>query len=309
MRLVKVAAPEGKAAEIAQLAFGVGIGQVSTTQEVVYHDDGSSETKDVVNVDTATPKAKAFVEAVLSAPFFDRQKYSINIREPRAIYGREHPSRVTRPFALPETDLLEELWQFSHVTLSFVGRVLVGSLLLAFGMVQANLLFMIAGLLFLPFLPLILAMGFGTLAREWRLVGQGLLAFVVGTGLILLGGVIIGLLTEPPLKFQEFNPMLTSILFSVAVGIAAALATSDDVGRREMIGLAASSQVAIIPAWLGVSLVFGFPRTDTGSPVQRSLTFLINIVAIIVTSLITYALIGMRGSPLRRAAEGSTKEG
>lgn len=308
MRLVKVAAPEGKAAEIAQLAFNVGIGQVSTMQEVVLHDDGSRETKDVVNIDTATPKAKAFVEALMSAPFFDRQKYSINIREPRSIYGREHPSRVTRPFALPETDLLAELWQFSHVTFSFVGRVLIGALLLSFGMVQANLLFMIAGLLFLPFLPLLLAMGFGTLGRQWRLVGQGFVAFVVGTALILLGGVIIGLLTEPPLKFQEFNPMLTSILFSVAVGVAAALATSDDVGRREMIGLAASSQVAIIPAWLGVSLVFGFPRTGTGSPAQRSLTFLINICAIVVTSLITYVIIGMCGSALRRASE-STEEG
>jgi hypothetical protein len=300
-----VQAPAGKAEEIAQLAFGVGISHVSVMQEVVHQADGGRETKESVNADTSTPQAKAFIDAVMSAPFFDPQKYSINVREPRTIVGRVRPARLTWPIVLPTIDLFEELWQFSHVTFSFVGRIFIGGLLLAFGMVQGNLLFMIAGLLFLPFLPLVLAMSFGTLTRQWRLVAQGFLAFVVGATLILLGGVVIGLLTEPPLRFQEFNPMLTSVLFSLAVGVAAALASSDDVGRREMIGLAASSQIAIIPAWLGVSLVFGFPHTDAASPTQRLLTFLINIAVIIFVSLVTYALLGMRGSALKSFVEGA----
>ena len=39
-----------------------------------------------------------------------------------------------------------------------------------------------------------------------------------------------------------------------AVGIAAGLATVDDVGRREMIGLAATAQIAI-PSRLGLDCV------------------------------------------------------
>lgn len=52
-------------------------------------------------------------------------------------------------------------WQFGHVTASFVGRFLVGALILSYGMTKNNLLLIMAGLL--------LAIGFGALSRGWRL--------------------------------------------------------------------------------------------------------------------------------------------
>jgi len=44
---------------------------------------------------------------------------------------------------------------------------------------------------------------------------------------------------------------------SLALGVAAGLATSDDVGRRELFGLAAATQVAILPVWFGIALGTG----------------------------------------------------
>jgi Domain of unknown function (DUF389) len=305
MRLVRVKTPEGKGADVAQIAFDAGIEQVTIHQQQVLKVDKSQETKDVVDVETATPTAKSFVDAVMSAPFFDAKEYSIAIRQPRAIVSREKPQKVTWPLVEPSVDIYEELWQFSHVTYGFIGRVLIASLLLAYGMIEYKLLLMIAGLLFLPLLPLLLAMGFGLWTRQWRLAGQGLFAFVVATLLLIGGGALVAWMTDPPMKYNEHNTLLVSFLISLAVGIAAGLATVDDVGRREMIGLAATAQIAILPVWFGVSLVFGFPVMDSATPKERALAFLINVATIIVAAFGTYALVRMRGEGLRRFAESS----
>jgi hypothetical protein len=98
---------------------------------------------------------------------------------------------------------------------------------------------------------------------------------------------------------------LVGFLISVGVGIAAGLATADDVGRREMIGLAATAQVAILPVWFGISFVFGFPVMDSATPGQRALSLTVNVVTIVVAAFATYALLRMRGEGLSRFTENS----
>jgi len=140
MRLVRVKAPEGSGVEVGQVAFGAGIAQVTTHQQQVRRASGETETKDVIDIETATPKAKVFLDALMAAPFFDVEKYSIAVRQPRAIVAREGPLKLTRPLVEPTVDIFEELWQFSHVTYGFVGRVLIAAMLLAYGMIQSQLL-------------------------------------------------------------------------------------------------------------------------------------------------------------------------
>lgn len=300
MRLVKVKAPEGKGRDVAQVAFGVGISRVSLHREQILSSDRRDETKDIVDIDTSTPKAKAFIDALTAAPFFDAAEYTISTRQPRSVVSHEGPRELTWPLVEPTADIFEELWQFSHVTFGSVGRVLIAALLLAYGMVEYKILFIIAGLLFLPLLPLLLAVGFGLWTRQWRLAGQGFFAFAVATALLVAGGALVALVTHPPLKFNEHNSLLTGALISLGVGVAAALATGDDVGRREMIGLAATAQLAILPVWFGVSLVFGLPTADSASPAQRALGFGVNACAIVLAALATYALLRMRGEGVRQ---------
>lgn len=299
MRLVRVKAPEGRAGEVARIAHEAGVPSVTVSQMRSLNSDGSEETKDVIDVDTATPKAKRFVESLMSAPFFDAEKFSIAIRQPRSVVSRERVRELTWPIVAPSADIFEELWQFSQVTPSFAGRVLIGASLLSYGMMEQNLLLMVAGLLFLPLLPTLLAVSLGLLSRQWRLAGQGLFAFAVATVLIVAGGAIVAAVVGPPLRFNTFSGMATAAVISTLVGAAAALADADDVGRREMIGLAATAQVALIPAWLGISLVIGFSQAvDPTPPPQRLLTFAVIVAAIIVASTITYAVLGLRGRGL-----------
>ena len=87
--------------------------------------------------------------------------------------------------------------------------------------------------------------------------------------------------------------MLVGWLISLAVGVAAGLANTDDVGRREMIGLAATAQIAIIPVWFGICFVFGFPSTVNQDEItNRALGFGLNVLTIIFASLATYVLLG-----------------
>jgi hypothetical protein len=44
----------------------------------------------------------------------------------------------------PSVDLMEELWQFSHITYGLIGRVLISAGLLAYGLIEQKLLLMIA---------------------------------------------------------------------------------------------------------------------------------------------------------------------
>jgi len=293
MRLVKISAPKGKGENIAQTAFSAGIEKVSIQTAESRRASGESQMRDVVDVETSTPKAKHFIDALLAADFYNSEEFSIAVRQPRSIISSDSLRELTKPLVVPATDIFEELWQFSHITVGFVGRNFIAACLLAYGLINQQILLMIAGLLFLQLLPLLLAIGFGAWTQKWKLVGQSASAFVVAVILLVLGGVSVAAVSNPPLKFDEFNTLLVGFLISIAVGVAAGLANSDDVGRREFLGLAATAQIAIVPVWFGICFVFGFPATTGQDEVTtRALGFGLNILTIIVASLTTYILLG-----------------
>jgi hypothetical protein len=299
VRQVTVTTPEGKGADIAKIAFAVGISEVSVHPVRAIKSDGAEILNDHLEIETATHLAKAFAEELITRPFFNREEYSVTLRQPRSVISSQNVSSLTRPVVEPTTDLFQELWQFSQVTFGFVGRIYLGALLLAFGIIQYQLLFIIAGLLFIPLLPMMLGIGFSVWTRQWRLLGQCIFALAVALALLLAGGVTVALLTYPPLQYLESNSILIGMMISVVVGVAGGLATADDVGRREMIGLAATAQVAIIPVWFGICFVFGFPAANPAPAKQRVLSLLANIATIAVASCLTYAMLRMRGDVLR----------
>src|SRR3954453_14595810 len=151
MRLITVRAPEGHGDAVIGIAFDTGISEVSLHHAQVRRAQESSAQQEVIEIETSTPKAKDFIEALMVAPFFDPTQYALSIRHPRSLIGQEHPESETYPMAMPTLDVFEELWKYSHITWSLVGRVLMAALLLAYGMIELNLLVMIAGLLFLPY--------------------------------------------------------------------------------------------------------------------------------------------------------------
>ncbi|MDQ6786282.1 MAG: hypothetical protein M3033_05625 [Acidobacteriota bacterium] len=308
MRLIKVSAPQGRGSEVAQIAFDAGIGEVSVSQAETRGAQGKVEPKELVDIQTSTPKAGEFIEKFLTSSIYNADEFSINVRQPRAVISKASASELTVPFVEPAIDVLEDLWQFTHVTTSFLARNFIAACLIAYGMIQQQTLLMIAGLLFLPLLPVLLSISFGAWTRQWKLVGQAALAFLVTIVLLLAGGALVALISSPPLRYNEFNSPAVGFLISLAVGVGAGFATTDDVGRRELLGLAATAQIVLIPVWFGISFVFGFSQTENSSHIaERALAFVINASTIIVVALATYALLRFKRNTFERWSGGKVE--
>lgn len=292
MRLIKVSAPSGMANKIAEIAFSAGIKSVSIREEQYLTPSGKSETKQAIDVQTSTPKSKRFIDNLLNADFYNPQDYAISVRQPRSIVSDENINELTRPLAEPVVDIYQELWQFSQITAGFVGRFSIGAALLAYGLIHQQTLLIIAGLLFLPLLPTLMAASLSFLTGNLKLAGQGLLAFLTAIVLLFISGVLVAAASSSPLKYDEFNPLSVGALISLAVGVAGALANSDDVGRRELIGLAATAQIAIVPVWLGIKTIFGLGTTDRTELVRHAISLPLNAAIIIVAALVTYYFLG-----------------
>ena len=74
MRLVKVTAPNNTGADIAKIAFSVGIKEVSIQKAEAHNSSGEIESKDAIDVQTSTPKAKRFIDSLLQSDFFMMRK-------------------------------------------------------------------------------------------------------------------------------------------------------------------------------------------------------------------------------------------
>jgi hypothetical protein len=300
MRSVQVKAPPELKDAVARLAFDSGISQVSFSDLTTVDSSGASDPKIAVTFETSTPKAKKFVDSLLIADIFDRRTVSFDVRERRSIISTDPIHDVTYPWVLPGTDLLQDLYQFSHITAGLVGRVFLAGCLLSYGLLHQSLLLMIAGMMFIPLLPVLSAIGFGSWLGHWKLAVRALIVLVLTCVLLFVGGVLIGAVGSPPVEYTDFPPLMTGALISLAVGVAAALANTDDVGRRELIGLAATSQIAIVPAWLGLCTVLGISPTEGSGVIEkRLLSLAINILCVIVASLATYIAIRVPKDSLR----------
>jgi hypothetical protein len=297
MREVRVTVPEGRSADVARVARAVGIEQVTVYQVYVHGPDAPRE---VVSAETSTPTAKTFLDALVAEPLYDPAEWSITSRSVRAIAAGHDLAELTRPVVQPAEEVCQDLWQASHVTASFVGRVFVATALLAYGMLQNSLTLLIVALLFTQFLPPLLATALGLKACQWRLALRGALAFAAGVGLGVAAGAAVALLAGGPLRFEDFGTPATNLLISLAVGVAAGLATADDVGERQLIGLAAAAQLAKFPVWFGIALVLGFPDADT--TLMRLGLFGMNAAALVGAIYTTYAALGLRPGRARPAS-------
>jgi hypothetical protein len=262
-----------------------------------------------VSVEVSTPRAKAFIDALLSSPVFNVEDCSITSRELRAIVSDKSLDELTQPMVEPAPNVIEDLWQMSHVTPSYLARAAGGAIVLAEGVIHNSSISIVVAALFLPFLPQVLAVGFGTWYGDRRLVRKGGTAVLTSAVLAYCGGLVVALFAGGPIGFQDFKGPLASFAISAVIGVVAGVSTADDAGRRYLIGVAAAVQFAVFPVWLGAASVIGLPTTAILR--VRIEAFLINIITIGAAAVVSYALLGLRREELRRiiSPRRSFKEG
>ena len=294
MHVLKVTAPRGDGEKVAKLALDIGIKEASVSEVYVH---GPNQQKDSVEIETDTPTAKAFLDALLTAKFFNPENFSISSQTVPSLVSSSIISKLTRSFHMPATDVQQDMWLRNQINPSYIARASVSALLVAYGLIQNDLITLIAAFLFTPFLTQVLAISFGGVTREWRLAAQGALALATSTVIAVIAGVIVASLTGGPLKYDSFSSILVNFLFSLIIGVVAGLATADISGRRELIAMAAAAQFSVYPAWLGIMFVLGLP--DAGIVTQRIVTFLVNIGTILVTAAVVYFAMRYSGDALR----------
>ncbi len=277
--------------EAAQLAQAAGIERVSSA-EIFIHGPGLR--CQVLSVETSTPKARAFVDALLNSPAFSEGDYTLTSREVRSIVSAESVDSLTQPMSEPFTDIIQDLWQMSHVTTSYVGRTAAGGILLATGIIDDNPIAIVVAALFLPYLSQVLAVSFGLWGRDRGLLLKGARALFVSTVLAVAAGAVVALIEGGTIAFTGFKSPLSSLAISAVIGITAGLSTADDTGRRYLIGVAAAVQLAIFPVWLGAAFVLGLP----GHAIlySRLLSFGINLVTIAAAGVGAYAILHLGSS-------------
>jgi Domain of unknown function (DUF389) len=290
MHEIRAVLPPECVSEAAGLAHNAGIERV-TVSEVMVH--GPNVRQNLVSVETSTPKAKAFVDALLASPALASVDYTLTSRELRAILSSEPVSEVTRPMVEPFPDVIQDLWQLSHVTSSYLGRAAGGGILLANGVIEDSPIAIVVAALFLPFLSQVLAVSFGLWSRDRRLLRHGLVTLSISAGIALAAGALVALITGGPIRFSDFKSPLSSFLISSVIGTAAGLSSADDAGRRYLIGVAAAVQLAVFPVWLGASIVLGLPPSAILA--SRLYSFLINLATISGAAALAFAALHLKG--------------
>jgi hypothetical protein len=291
MHEIRATVPPELTEEAARLAHAAGIERVSIA-EVFIH--GPALVRQMVSADTSTPKARAFIDALLNSPAFSGIDYTVTSREVRSIVSNDSADGLTRPMSEPFTDVIQDLWQMSHVTTSYVGRAAAGGILLATGIIDDNPIAIVVAALFLPYLSQVLAISFGLWGRDRALLLKGIRAVAVSTVLAVAAGAVVALIERGTIAFAGFKNPLSSFAISAVIGVTAGLSTADDTGRRYLIGVAAAVQLAIFPVWLGAALVLGLPDHSILYP--RLLSFGINLVTIAAAGVGAYAILHLGGS-------------
>jgi len=289
MHEIRATLPPEHVGEATRLAREAGIARIAVS-DVYLH--GPDATWKVLSVETSTPKARALVEAFLDSSELRGADYSLTSRELRAIVSGEDLAGLTRPMSEPFPDVIQDLWQLSHITASYVARAAAGAILLATGILDNNAVAIVVAALFLPFLAEVLAVSFGLWSRDRRLILRGLRAVCVSTLLAFAAGALVAAIQGGPIQFTAFKGPLASFAISAVIGITAGLSNADDTGRRYLIGVAAAVQLAIFPVWLGAASVLGLQAQDILW--SRLESFLINFGTISLAAVAPYAALHLR---------------
>jgi hypothetical protein len=289
MHEIRATLPPEQVSAATRLARAAGIRKVSVADVYVH---GPDQRRQVISVETSTPQARAFVEALLGSADIRAADCSITSRELRAIVNGDDLHSLTKPMIEPFPDVIQDLWQLSHLTVSYLARAVAGAILLATGIIDNNPVSIVVAALFLPFLSEVLAVSFGLWSRDKRLVFRGLRAIAVSTALAFAAGAVVAALQGGPILFTAFKGRLASFAISGAIGITAGLSSADDTGRRYLIGVAAAVQLAIFPVWLGTAMVIGLPAQEVLW--SRLESFLINLGTISVAAVTAYAALHLR---------------
>jgi hypothetical protein len=290
---IRLSVPPDRVEDAVGAAHRTGIERITVLPTTIHRPKGVVPAV-MISAETSTPRARAFADAVLTSRWFDRATCTMTTRELRAIVSDEPLDPLTYPMPEPSDDVLQDLWQLSHVTPSYLGRCVAGALLLVRGMLADDLVALLLAVLFLPFLSELRGLAYGAMRGDRSLVRHALKAIATTVVTLVIMGGVAGIAVSSPVQYDGLKGPLISFAIAFVIGTAAGLASADDAGRRYMIGVAAAAQLSVFPAYFGIALVRGFPPSL--GLVAPATSFAISFITVVVTIAASYAAVAHRHS-------------
>lgn len=281
--------PRGRAEALFALAREAGIEHASLHEVRVLGGQGPAEE---LKIKSSAPRVKAFLAAYLRSPLNDGS-IRFSAHDVLALVDGESAREVTVPACVPFSDVQHDLWRYCHVTASFLARTVVSAALLAYAMINDDPLLIVGALIFTPFSPLVLSAAFGLAASRPELARHALRSLSLALLLTVASAAATARLAGGPVLFDRYGNLPVNFAFSIAIGVMAALADCDEVGRRQLLGLAMAYPFVKYAAWLGLALSLGFP--EGGETLRRLAAFGGNAVLMTAAAALTYRLLGRRG--------------
>lgn len=287
MRHLRIAVDTAMADRAARLARAAGASALlrSTADHIAA--DGTVTRRTVLDLVLPAPATRGLLAALADLP---PGAWTLTSTHPRAIVSHRDDTGETPPYPLPAREIALDLWAFSHVTPGLVIRVTLAAILVAQGMLDGNLPVMIAGLLFLPYHHALIAIAFAAVNRQPRLLLHGATVFALTTLLIAATGTLTALAASGPPVWEPPGGLPGAIAIGAVVGAAAAVASADDAGRHELIGLAATAHLSVLPVWAGITAVTG----PAPAHAARAADFAAAVAALLLAAAAAFALTGAR---------------
>src|SRR4051812_20604138 len=141
------------------------------------HDPHKGRDVEEVRIKTTTPAAHLIVERLCRTPLYQSSQLTLSSHDIRSIVAGDDLAVLTRPFCMPLPDIHEDLWQSTHVTMSFLIRASASAALMAYGILQMKIVLTLGGMLFTVFSPTLMATGMGIALKDKKLIGRALWAF------------------------------------------------------------------------------------------------------------------------------------
>jgi len=196
----------------------------------------------------------------------------------------------------------------SILTFDYILYICLASIIAGIGLITDNSIMIVSSMLLSPMMGPILAFCFGTIISDRDLIIRGLKNEFIAIIIAFTIGILIGLVTvafidiDLPYEMETRgtkNSLLTGLAFAIPAGLSVGISVSMG-GINNFVGVAIAASLLPPVVNSGISLIYGllYETEYLIFSYYSLLLFLLNIVIIYVTTLITFKLKKIK--PFRR---------
>jgi uncharacterized hydrophobic protein (TIGR00341 family) len=190
-------------------------------------------------------------------------------------------------------ELLIDVIHPSRITTNFIIFAILSSILAALGLIVGNAVIIIASMLISPFLGPIIGITLGSILFDRKLVKNGIIALLFGLGVGVLAGILFTI-TDPNFSINpeialRSTPTIAELGLAIISGLALSISTTSKEAAA-LVGVAIAA--ALVPPIANIGIGIGSFNFEIAF--GSTILLLINIIAIIIVSMVTFWVQGIR---------------